>query len=101
MIQDNPIDAATNNITIPVVLTDRRIISGKCLIEISLYINAKTKEYKTAIAEASVAVKNPATIPPITTISINKLGSASSSFLVPWSAFFLFLTVLITANIAK
>ena len=32
--------------------------------------------YKTAIADASVAVKKPATIPPITIKSKNKLGTA-------------------------
>ena len=37
----------------------------------------RTRAYKTAIAEASVAVKRPITIPPITINSNNKLGKAS------------------------
>jgi hypothetical protein len=48
---------------------------------ISRYRKASTPEYSTATAAASVAVKIPATMPPMTTTSRNRLGRAAKSFI--------------------
>ena len=54
------------NVIIPVVLAASRTILGISLSLNALYISDNTVAYTTAIAEPSVAVKTPITIPPIT-----------------------------------
>lgn len=75
------IDEPINNITIAVVAEESSKICGSLGKVISLYIKPKIKLYSTAMAEASVAVKIPVTIPPITTTSIKRLGKASMNVL--------------------
>ena len=74
--QDMAIDVHIKNITTAVVLALVSKISEKSLTLTSPYIRAKIAAYKTAITEASVAVKIPATIPPTTTTNNNKLKKA-------------------------
>ena len=57
MIHDNPMLVATSSITIDVVRTERRMIPGRSLNFICLYISASISAYNTATADASVAVK--------------------------------------------
>ena len=73
----------------------------------SRYTNESTKQYSTAIPEASVAVKTPVTIPPITTTNSNKLGKASKKVLsiVPKllrspAGYFFFLIQKVATNIS-
>lgn len=74
-------DAPIKSITTAVVAEELRRMPCRLLIEISLYKKPSTRVYNTAIADASVAVKIPVTIPPITNTNKNKLGTASTKVL--------------------
>ena len=80
MAHDMLIEVAINNITIAVVSELFNKMEGRFFNFISPYIKDKTKVYTTAIADASVAVNTPTTIPPITTTKSIKLGNAARNF---------------------
>src|SRR5690606_41924243 len=78
-----PIEVPISSITMAVVPTVLSKIPGRSLGLISLYTTiAKIRLYTTATAEASVAVKTPIIIPPMTITSNNKLGNALKKLLI-------------------
>jgi hypothetical protein len=68
-----------SNIIIPVVFAESRTISIKSSKVIFLYAIDRIKAYTTAIQEASVAVKTPATIPPTHINNIKRAGIDSNT----------------------
>lgn len=74
--QDIAIEVQIKNMTTAVVFALDNKTLGKSVVFISPYIKARIAAYSTAITDASVAVKTPATIPPTTTTNNKRLKNA-------------------------
>src|SRR5699024_7729774 len=79
--KDIIVEAANKNIIAPVDLMVSVRMTGISLNDIVLYMTDRSREYATAMADASIAVNQPVIIP-TTIITINiKLGSPSITVL--------------------